>query len=308
MFKTCWNHCLIPSLIRKNISFVITFSILSPLLFGCASTNVKSFENCSHIQLENDEKGIWDLANEIESFLNENASIYEKKNVNDYLTKLANTISPIKTIRFRVKVLEDRIPNAFALPNGAIYINTGLIGMMESEDELVTILGHEMAHVILRHSLRKVRNIKNKACLFRILSPVLIVGGATIGAGGLINGLGYLITVAAIQGYSREMETQADEYGFNLMIKKGYDPKRGIKIYYKLMQETKDQKNKVPYFFASHPNVKQRIENLKNLMKKRMAKHTINNVYMKNDRQFIGSIYDIIIKTIKVEDDESIKQ
>ena len=303
MFKICWNHYLIPSLIRKSVLVITMILMMCPLFFGCASTNVKSFENCSHIQLENDEKGMWDVANEIESFLNKNANIYEKKNVNDYLTELANSISPIKTIKFRVKVLDDRIPNAFALPNGAIYINSGLIGRMESEDELVTILGHEMAHVILRHSLKKVRNLKNKACLYQTFSMGLFVGGVAIGSGGLVNSaggrLGYLITLAAIQGYSRETEAQADEYGLNLMIKNGYDPDKGIKIYYKLLDETKDQKNKVPYFFASHPKVEQRIKNLKNLMKKNANMNTVSNVYIRDDGQFVNLIHNLIIRTIE---------
>ena len=119
-----------------------------------------------------------------------------------YLTQVAQRLEPpavFAAIPFRFKVVRHRVPNAFCLPNGAIYVHTGMLAMLESEAELAGILGHEMSHAVYRHALRQLHSAENKALVGKVLSPVT---GGLAGPGGLI----YLASVA---GYSRDLEREA---------------------------------------------------------------------------------------------------
>ena len=286
-------------MMEKKVYFWIKILIIFFWIYGCASTKLQPFTEVSLKNLEEDEKSLWKSADEIEFFLNKNVDIFNDKELEQYLTKIVNKISPVKEIHFRVKVINDTALNAFALPNGAIYINIGLLAKMQNEDQLVTVLGHEMSHVILRHSISHWRDIKNKTCIYQITSTVLLPTGPLAL---LQNTIGYKTMIACIQGYSRELETQADSYGFNIMMKNGYDPNKGIKIYYQLLKETRHNEKKIPYFFSSHPRMENRIKNLKSLIKKFKTKL----IPKKNDLdeyKFIQKAKKAIIYAIKKDID-----
>ncbi len=288
---------------RKIRVFLLLLLLL--ILANCASTNLPPLTEVPSLDnLQEDEKSIWSLANELEEKLNKNIDIFDDQDLENYITDIANNISPplIKSkIKFRVKIIRDSELNAFALPNGAIYINLGLLAKIQNEDQLVTILGHEMAHVILRHSIIHFRDIKNKAAIYRVTSTCLLISGVNLS--NLLNELGYVITLASIQGYSRHLETEADTYGFNLMIKNGYNPYEGIKIYYQLLEETRDIKNNTPYFFSSHPRIENRIKNLECLIKK--DQNFIKTSSKKRNNFFIKMAKKAIIAALKLDIDSN---
>ena len=146
---------------------------------------------------------------------------------------------------FTFEVVADPTINAFALPGGPMFINTGLLKAVDNEAELAGVMGHEMSHVILRHGT----NQASKAKLIE-LPAVLgsqVAGGSVLGqlaSAGL--GLG---ANSVILKFSRNAESQADLMGSHIMAEAGYDPNQLAHFFEKL-----NSSKQPPQFFSDHPN------------------------------------------------------
>src|SRR5947207_1265164 len=136
---------------------------------------------------------------------------------------------PLENVTWRFRVLRDSEANAFALPNGSIYLNTGLLAMLRNEAQLASVLGHEATHVINRHGYLENRSYRKKMTAINILAAAGGVAGNFGGiAGAAISGvLGSVVPgvmVATMFGYSRELERDADTYGLRAMARNNYPP------------------------------------------------------------------------------------
>ncbi len=153
---------------------------------------------------------------------------------------------------FTVRVIDSGEINAFALPGGFLYVNTGMIIEANSEAELAGILAHEIAHVTARHSTKQ----QSKARLFSWLTlPLLFVGGP---AGVAIQqGLG-LAGPLSFQKFKRNAERDADILGLQYAYRAGYDPAALVDILERLGE--KKTKNRLARLFSSHPMNKDRIK------------------------------------------------
>ena len=150
----------------------------------------------------------------------------------------------------RLFILKSPSPNAFAMPNGNIYIHAGLFTTLETEDQLAAIASHEIAHVTERHTVKAVISNKNKLIGSHI---------ADFATGGL--GLVYFGTYASIMHYSREQEAEADEVGLSLLSDSGYQTQAMLEAFQSLNKypELKHVKSSV---YSSHPSFKARIRAL----------------------------------------------
>jgi predicted Zn-dependent protease len=161
-------------------------------------------------------------------------------------------------ISFDIKIINDPNLNAFAFPNGVIYVHTGVLARMENEAQLAALLAHEMTHCTHRHSLRILKSLKDRpgymAAVQQSLEKIAMVQD-------LARILGVNGSMAAVTGYTREFETEADRVGFDLMAKAGYDPRQALNLFEHLQQEIEIEGIKEPFFFGTHPSVGQRIEN-----------------------------------------------
>lgn len=120
-----------------------------------------------------------------------------------------------KDIRYRVHVIQSPQINAFALPGGHIYVLTGLLDFLQSEAELAAILGHEISHVDLRHSIER---YQYQLALRKIGAP---------GAGEIVEIAHSLVTM----GYTQNQELEADASGERLAIEAGYDPDAAVAVF-----------------------------------------------------------------------------
>jgi len=150
---------------------------------------------------------------------------------------------------FTFKVVADPAINAFALPGGPIYVNTGLISNADNEAQLAGVIGHEIGHVVLRHST----NQASKSAMFQL--PAMLAGGALNKKGGMLASLGSiglgLGLNSALMRYSRKAETQSDIVGSRMMAKSGYNPIEAANFFKKL-EESGGARG--PEFLSSHPN------------------------------------------------------
>src|SRR5262249_40831649 len=185
----------------------------------------------------------------------------------------------------RIAVSRDPTPTALAMPNGKIYIHTGLLSRVENESQLAMILGHEMTHVTNRHALMFNRDAQNKQIWFSALAIAASLGvavatgnqqskGNYVSAEGLRTtsnlflGLGLqLAFIASVNGFGRDLEREADREGMDRMVKAGYDPREAPRVFALLKDDHGDGSKLENFFFGNHPRLDERITNTEELLK-----------------------------------------
>ncbi len=125
-------------------------------------------------------------------------------------------------VAWQFNVADDEQSNAFALPGGWCYVTRGILAVLNTEDELAGVLGHEMAHVLERHSARMAGAASPFAVLFGL--PAAILGTVSPTLGGIVGGTGRLASGVVLASYSRDQEREADERGIALAARAGWDP------------------------------------------------------------------------------------
>ncbi|HUL30187.1 MAG TPA: M48 family metalloprotease [Thermodesulfobacteriota bacterium] len=232
--------------------------LLGLLIASCATRSLPPVTK--DFKPEEDEKRLWLRSEEEENALHKSGAIYRDEALETYLDGVARKLQAPEIyahIPFKIRVLKNHHLNAFAFPNGAIYIHTGLLARLDNEAQLATLLAHEMTHATHRHLVELIRDIKNKTALLATLR-------ATTGGLGSLGAIG---TIAAVRGYSRELETEADREGFRLVVNANYDPAETQKLFLHLKKEVEEENIKEPFFFGTHPSLKDRLENYETLLK-----------------------------------------
>ena len=228
--------------------------------------DVKNIEPEERPYIESIEAGLWMQMDNYEEKLKTSGSRLKDKNLDKYLKDiLCNLTEYCQDIRVYVQ----DIPyfNAFMAPNGMMVVWTGLLLRVGNEAQLAAVIGHEAGHYIRRHSLKAWLDAKTRTDLMAIVSIGLAVGG--VPGGGDIFNISQLLQAGIMAKHSRDNEREADEIGLDSLIKAGYDPDEAPKIWENILKEMELGENKnPPAFFASHPNPKERIKNLKEQTKK----------------------------------------
>jgi hypothetical protein len=176
--------------------------------------------------------------------------------VTEYINRIGQNLvrNSDAQVPFSIKVIDSDEVNAFALPGGFFYVNSGLILAADEEAELAGVMAHEIAHVAARHMTRQMTRAQ-WANIGTI--PLIFIGG----------GLGYGIYEAAGLGlpltfmkFQRNFEAEADYLGLQYMYKTGYDPQAFISFFEKIQAKEKKKPGTLAKAFASHPQTPDRIE------------------------------------------------
>ncbi|MBE7413822.1 MAG: M48 family metalloprotease [Deltaproteobacteria bacterium] len=244
-----------------------TCILLLALFFsGCAATKLAPVTGPGFTK-EEDEKRLWTRSEEEQAAIGRSDIIYRDKELDSYLNGVAAKLQPpgvYKLIPFKIVVIRNPYCNAFAYPNGAIYVHTGILSRMENEAQLATLLAHEMSHSTHRHQISGHRSFKNKAAFNASMRSTL---GSIPAVGELTNILGDIGTAAAVTGHSRELESEADMEGLKLVIKAGYKAEEAPKLFEHIKAELEEEDAKEPFFFGSHPRLQDRIRNYNSYLK-----------------------------------------
>ena len=239
-----------------------------------------------------DEKRLWQRSEDEQKLLTQSGLIYRDNQLEDYLNQVARKLQPpeiLEHIPFRIMVIKSPYLNAFAFPNGVIYIHTGILARMDNEAQLAALLGHEMTHCTHRHALKTLRHFKGKSDFLVGVKGSLIQFS---GIGKLVNQLGSLGSKAAVSGYRRDLETEADLVGLQLMAKAGYDPNEALRLFEHLKRELEEEKMQEPFFFGRHPRLQERVENCENFLKTRYRKEEEG---IKNTGVFSTKLHKVIL-------------
>ena len=163
-----------------------------------------------------------------------------------------------KNLTYTFKVLNTEDVNALACPGGFIYVFKGLVDYMPSDAELAGVLGHEIGHVVKRHTVHQLE--KN---MWTQLAAIL--AGVASGNGDVL-AMGMVVGDALAAGYSRADESAADREGFAYTVKAGYSPYAMLVTMHKLQELADEYGNPGWGIFDSHPDPAQRIRNMYKLM------------------------------------------
>ncbi len=171
--------------------------------------------------------------------------------------------SPRQDVRYRFHVADLEVPNAFALPGGPIFVTRGLLALVRSEDELAGVLGHEIAHVAARHTVRQATAATPLAVVFGL--PAAIVGSVSRPLGNLVALPGALVSGIALSAYGRDQEYEADRLGAELVQAAGLAPLGLARLLERLAAEEALHRTGPPplSFFSSHPRTPDRLERVR---------------------------------------------
>ncbi len=192
-----------------------------------------------------------EFAQQVES----SAKLIHDPVITEYVNRIGQTIvrNSDSRVPFTIKVIDDDSINAFALPGGFFYVNSGLILAADNEAELAGVMAHEIAHVAACHAARgQTRGqLANLATI-----PLIFVGG----------GIGYAAYQAAgfavpmtFMKFARSFESEADHLGLEYMYKSGYDPQEFVAFFEKVQAQEKKKPGLLAKAFSTHPMTPDRV-------------------------------------------------
>ena len=207
-----------------------------------------------------------ELLNEIKALderFEKEGVVYHEIGLDAYISRIGTAVvagKKIENVEWKFRVLRDPVPNAFALPNGSIYINTGLLALLDNEDQLAAVLAHEVTHVSHRHTYLRNRSMRKKVLAINIfttignLNPLSGTAGLAIS---LIANISPFMLALSILGYSRDQEKEADLEGMKAMTAAGF-AQAGMANSFKAMQNDIEGEQ-LHSFYSDHPKLQERI-------------------------------------------------
>ena len=234
---------------------------------------------------EPDEVALWARAEREQDRLLQRTKVYDDPLLEEYLDRVVGRLVP-ESVRdaggpaFRVRVLRDPTLNGFAMPDGHVFVHTGLLSALGNEAQLATLLGHEVTHVIHRHALQVDREPRSEPVAYagtRVLSPT----AATI-FGLLLP----LAAVAAVEGYGRARERDADREGMRAVVRAGYDPAEASRLFEALRQDSAERGSLETFFFGSAAKLKARIDTTRRLSTTMFAEAAADPARVEDTEEF----------------------
>jgi beta-barrel assembly-enhancing protease len=228
---------------------------------------------------ENPSAGSYTIEQEIQLGLQGKAEIERKLKIlppDHPLSKYINNLglqlaakAPGYAFPYSFKVVVEKSVNAFALPGGPIYVHTGLIAAA-NEAELAGVMGHEISHVVMRHSARQASRQMKAQIPLAILGSVL--GAGVGGLAGSLAQMGMTLTSGSVfMKYSRDAEKEADMVGAQIIYDAGYNPEAIVTFFLQLKQQGGSSKG--PSFLASHPDPGDRAQSIQKILSRFPAKN-----------------------------------
>jgi predicted Zn-dependent protease len=229
--------------------FLVTLTIV--LSMGCGGSG----GNFNLISLEEE----WQLGQQLSQDIARQVRLNNDPTANAYITQLGQRIvaqTPMANMPWQFHIVEDDSINAFAIPGGHVYVHTGLINASDNAAELASVMGHEISHVVARHSTEQISRQYG----------IEILGGLILGQnpGALQQLAAQIVAGGALARYSRDAEDEADKLGLQYMNAAGYNPRGMVTMFQKLLAANRSRPGAVQQFFSTHPLTEDRIRKTEN--------------------------------------------
>lgn len=198
------------------------------------------------------------LGSRLAQMVEESAKLIEDPVIIEYVDGIAQNLVRHSDARvpFTIKVIDSSQLNAFALPGGFFYINSGLILAAGEEAELAGVMAHEIAHVTARHGTKNAT--KGQIAQWAMIPAIILLPGGWAGYG-IYQAINFGLPIAFLK-FSRDAEREADFLGIQYMYAAGYDPTSFISFFEKIREIERKRPGSVPKVFSSHPPTKERVE------------------------------------------------
>ncbi len=194
--------------------------------------------------------------------------LYPDPKLSTYINQIGQKLAHLSdrpNLNFHFRLLDSPVVNAFALPGGFVYITRGILAYLNNEAELAGVMGHEIGHVAARHSAKQY----SKAQLAQLgLGLAYVISEDFRKYAGLAN----LGTQMLFLKFSRDYERQADALGVEYSSKAGYNALQMAEFFKTLDRMTPSEQGALPYWLATHPNPKERIQNVRKMAQNWQAK------------------------------------
>ena len=226
-------------------------------LAGCQTAPIAPMTGAQDAAgLTTEERRLWHTAEELDQQMANADYLYEDAALQTYVAGVMRRLYPEYADTLRVRILDSPSLNAFALPNGSIYINTGMLARLDNEAQLATVLAHEGVHFTHKHSWQQQRNVKSSTAFS---TGVAVVTGIPL--------LGDLVAISSMYGFSKDLEREADVDGFARLQAAGYDVSQAPVTFEYLLAEVDALDIDEPYFFSTHPRLQERIQSFSQLVR-----------------------------------------
>jgi predicted Zn-dependent protease len=237
--------------LRRARAILVATLLASAAAASCASAGPNRGQlNVVSLQDE------WQLGDQLSRDIARNMRLVDDPAANDYLNLIGQRLAATTYYRdlpWRFHIVQDSTINAFNIPGGHVYVNSGLIKTSDNVAELASVVAHELGHGIARHGTESL----TKQYGFSV------VAGLALGSNPAIYEelLAQILAGGIFAKYSRDAEREADRLGIQEMYDAGYDPTGMVTMFQELLVARRSQPNALGKFFASHPLTEERIAN-----------------------------------------------
>jgi predicted Zn-dependent protease len=244
---------------RRNTHRIVLLALLAAAAGACSINPVSNLPEVTLMTVEQEKK----LGEEEAKKVDQQMGLLNDDTLTGYVNALGQRLvkeSPRQDLAYRFHVVDMIEPNAFALPGGYVYVTRGLLALLNSEDELAGVVGHEIGHVAARHTVQRVSRQGPFALITNLVSGV--TGFFVPIVGDIVGGVGNLAQSLVFSPYSRSQESQADEVGQDMAAKAGWDP-AGLTTFLNTLGREEalfSDGPRKPSFFDSHPATPDRVK------------------------------------------------
>ena len=204
------------------------------------------------VSIDKDEWRLIEESKDLEGWFSSQSLLYMEPKALELVRRVGHEIRPQPTddyIEYEFFVLRDPSPNAFALPNGHVYIHTGMLARLDDEDQLAALLAHEINHVAGHHGIIEHRATRKTT-----------IAGMVIGGLGPWGGVISLGLQTSVFGYSRELEQEADDRAIQVLLASRYDPHALPDVLDILGRDYEGLSPRAPTVWSTHPEVRARAQ------------------------------------------------
>ena len=228
-------------------------AVAAALTAACASSGVNQGQ-FNLVSLEQE----WQLGQQLERDLAKQLRLVNDRSAVSYVNQVGKRIvsqTEMRNLPWEFHIVADKEINAFNIPGGHVYVNTGLISAADNVAEFTGVLAHEIAHGVSRHGTEQLTRSYGLS----------IVAGLVLGENPAVYQqiLAQIVGTGTLAKFSRNAEREADHLGVTYMARAGYDPMGMATMFEKLLQQRKSQPGAVGKFFATHPLTEDRIRDVR---------------------------------------------
>ena len=240
------------------MKFIVTL-LLGLLLAGCTKTPVT---NRSQFMMISPDQEMALGVSESDK-VKKSSKISTDKVLQERIKRIGQKIAAVSgrdDFAWEFTVIDDATPNAFCLPGGKVFFYTGILKITENDDQIATVMGHEIAHALARHGAERLSMQQVSGVGAQLLSTALKI--PTQYQDLYSKAYGITSQIGVILPYSRKFEYEADQIGVYLMWRAGYEPQQAVKFWQNMERTSSGGQKPIP-FLSTHPADSERIKEIR---------------------------------------------